>query len=156
MKQLSKLMMAAALAILSLTLIVPTQAQVTPTSYTSLTGLVTSVAGGATSNLTSTAIDVRQGKGMAVFAYFAGTNASATGALTLTFGTSYDGTNYSTTGGGLIFAPVANGTTAVRAYTNFPPDLLNNVQKVKLLSVANGNDATNTLYLTNIVVSFGY
>lgn len=154
MKNILKTMLALAF-VSALMSAAPAEAQVTPTSYTALTGIPASVAGGATSNLTSTAIDVRQGKGMAVFAYFAGTNASATSALTLTFGTSYDGTNYSTTGGGLTLAPVANGTTAVRAYTNFPPDLLNNVQKVKLLSLANANDATNTLFITNIVVSFG-
>lgn len=154
MKQLSKLMMAAALAILSLTLIVPTQAQVTPTSWTTLTGIPAKVVGGTTSNITSTAVDVRQGKGMAVFFYYGSTNgAVGTGAVTLTFGVTYDGTNYSDNSGGLTFAPLLNAATGRRAYTNFPATLLGNVQKIKLLSIANANDETNTVYLTNVVLS---
>lgn len=105
------------------------------------------------SNLVSTTvspISLRQGTGVAVAAYLAGTNAT-TSQVGIGFTTSLDGTNYATavTHWALL---TLNGTTAVRSYTNFPAATLDNARKFKILTITNGHTAS--VFLTNVQVSF--
>jgi len=107
------------------------------------------VGASSTSNITTTAVTVRQGSGIAILPLFAGTNAG-TAVLTLHFEVSADGTNFTTTTP-LKALAAQNGTTGVLSYTNFPPDLLNNVRAIRLAKVQNAHTAQ--LFLTNVVVS---
>jgi hypothetical protein len=110
----------------------------------------TYVEAAATSNVVTKAVAVRQNRGLAIMPEFKILSAS-TANLTFTFDVSRDGTNWSTTGP-FVWVIAANGTTLVRGYTNLPPTALDNINWIRLTSVANA--ATNTA--TNFSVRFSY
>lgn len=127
----------------------PAKAQVTATSFQDMLYGPTNVAGSSTLTvLTARVIDLPQGKGFAFIPASYGTNAS-TAAQTYTFALSYDGTNWSTLGPTYVCS--MNGTTVVRGYTNFPPTVIGNVPKIKLLTIQNAHTAS--LFVSNSVLS---
>jgi hypothetical protein len=125
------------------------QAQVTPTATGEFLGSTYLINGSVTSNINTSAISVRQAKGLAFLPLLAGTNAS-TAAVTFVFDVSVDGTNF-TTSSPLAFAVAMNGTTAVRGYTNFSSTLLDNVSHLRLRSIQNAHTAS--VFVTNAVWS---
>lgn len=123
-------------------------------TYVSLTNLPTFVVGAGQSNLTSytsQTIDLVQGKGLGVTAYFAGTNALTVETQTISVAGSYDGTNYATTNFWILTGP-ANGATGQRLSTNFPASMTDNFRTARVAHYRNGADATNRVFLTNIVL----
>lgn len=131
------------------------QAQVTPTKWESLS-VPAHIIGGTSSNTTAT-FDLRQGKGVAVQVNIAGTNAATVEAMTLKWGVSIDGTNYSTkvNGGGPTHTVTAHGVTNVIYYDVIPISELDGAVKLKLLNISSAADATNSIFITNVLVSTG-
>ena len=125
------------------------QAQVTPTTYSTFSGVPLNVPAETTTNVLA-AIDWRQGKSLAVFPYFARTN-SQTDAIILVFDVSYDGTNYNTANT-ISVTNLANGTTAVRGYRLILPTEVSAVAKIRLKTIANAD--TNAVFVTNVVYSW--
>lgn len=126
------------------------QAQVTPLTSTNAIKTILTLAHAST-NIVSSAIaevPIRQGKGVSVTAAFAGTGAN-TGTVQLMWAVSTDGTNYTTTTP-ITTTHVANGTTGVLDWELIPPSTLDNVRKIKIVTITN----TPTILLTNVVVSY--
>lgn len=122
-------------------------AQTTMSDPFTLTNLPSVITAGAASNVTTTPIRIRNNFGLSFFPYFAGTSAIS-GALVLEGQISYDGTNKSTT------TPVSlyfgqQGTTAVRGFTNVPPEFLGG-HSLHLTRITNSGNAS--VFLTNVVV----
>lgn len=118
-------------------------AQVTPTTFGSFTGQAATVATATTSSTASAAIEVPQGRGLAVLATIGGTAATTNGAVTFTFAVSADGTTYSTDTG-LQLAITPTGTNVLTAYKNFPASTLDNVRYLRLASIENAAAGTVT------------
>jgi hypothetical protein len=129
----------------------PAQAQVTGNTFGTFDNVPALMTASSTSNVVSTGVSVRQGKGMAIMPYFVDTNSTAAN-LIFKFNVSYDGTNWGTTLP-ILITNALNGTTAVRGFFNIPPDTLNNVRQLRLQSIVNGQ--TNTVWITNVVWSVG-
>ena len=132
----------------------PAQAQVTPTSQqycltngANYIGLLTST------NLTTRPIALRQGKGVALQAILAGTNAACTTNVCLQFQVSADGTNYGNHAPDLVKLWLTpQGTTAVYGYTNLNANFLNNARFMRLYTVTNANLAlAGGWWLSNVV-----
>lgn len=127
----------------------PAFAQVSPTS----TGTLTSVPTGAATNdvvtVTSSAVDVPQGRALAFIPEFKLAGAG-TGNVIFTAQVSIDGTNW-TTSSGLTHTIAANGTTVVRSYWYLDPSKLGAVAKIRLAQISN---AANAQVLTNVLVSW--
>lgn len=116
----------------------PLQAQVTPTTITTL------FSDDITAETTETvgeSFALRQGQGAAFLLSFSGDGASALN-LTLTFDVSLDNTTF-TTQAPFTWVVPANGTNAVVAYTNVPPSYLDNIPYVRIRSIATAT--TNAL-----------
>jgi hypothetical protein len=113
------------------------------------TSVPSSVAASSTATVASEAVGVWPGRGLAVFPYFAGTNASTANVI-LAFNVSYDGTNWSTTTP-ILLTNVMNGTTAVRGYHHIPASSLDNVRAIRLQTIQNAHNAS--LFVTNVVWS---
>jgi hypothetical protein len=133
----------------------PAQAQVlgagNPVNYTTMIG-ATNVVASFTTNINAGAVDVYQNRGLSVFVYCATTNASGSNVV-VQFQVSYDGTNYSTLAPPLKFDFANNGTTGVRAWTNYPAAVLSNVRKIRVGTIQSTH--LSTLFITNIVASRG-
>lgn len=117
------------------------------------TGTFSSVPTGAATNdvvtVTSSAVDVPQGRALALIPEFklAG---SGTGNVIFTAQVSIDGTNW-TTSSGLTHTVAANGTTVVRSYWLLDPSKLAAVAKLRISAL---NNAANAQILTNVLVSW--
>lgn len=96
-------------------------------------------------------IDVWQGRGMSFSPRFVGTQSTNTGTIAFLFATSQDGTNYTTTAPIVIYS-TANATTAVRDFTNVPPTVLDNVRKIKLLTITNALANMASIHVTNVFI----
>ncbi len=125
------------------------QAQVTPVTYSTILG-PTNVLGAATTNINSGEFDVWQDRGLSVFLYGACTNASGSNVV-VNWSVSYDGTNWSTDAPGLTWTIPNNGTTAIRAWTNYPAAALTNVKKARVRTIQNVH--LSTFFITNMVRS---
>lgn len=123
-------------------------AQVAPTTYGTFSNVPSIVTTTATSNVLSAPITVRQGRGLAIFPHFAGTNAGTANVI-FRFAVSYDGTNWSTTT--LNVTNAMSGTTAVRGFENLKPDVLANVRAIRLENINNAHTAS--VFITNVVWS---
>jgi hypothetical protein len=151
------LMVALVLMALVLAIAMPAtvEAQVNPTTVeNALTnGTLVVIAASAQSNMVASSvieIDVWQHKGIAFLPTLSSTNAS-TAQVGISYVVSVDGTNYSTS----EFWQVAalNGTSAVRPYTNYNAQLLDNARKVKINKITNGHNAS--LFVTNVLAGRG-
>jgi hypothetical protein len=120
-----------------------------PPRTNAFTSVPSFVAGSATSNVLSQAVGVWPGRGMAVFPYFAGTNASTANVI-FAFTVSYDGTNWSTTTP-ILLTNAMNGTTAVRGFHHIPASSLDNVRAIRLQTIQNAHTAS--VFVTNVVWS---
>jgi hypothetical protein len=130
----------------------PARAQIAATDFSALTSVPASMPSNTTSNsLTSSVINLRQGRGVALSVRFVAADAG-TSNITFGFDVSLDGTNYSTTQPVSIVA-TANGTNTVQTYTNVPASWLDNAQKMRLTKVINLQ--TNVLTINNVTASFG-
>lgn len=118
-------------------------AQITPTTVGSFTGQAATVATSTTSTTTSAAIDVPQGRGLAVLCTIGGTAAATNGAVTFTFAVSADGTTYSTDTS-LQLAITPTGTNVLTGYKNFPSSTLDNVRYLRIASIQNASAGTVT------------
>lgn len=97
-----------------------------------------------------TAVQVSRNQGIAVTASLTATNVNAS-TVTFYFAASYDGTNYTTTNNVLnMTVPITvNPASSPQIYsTNFTADVLNNVQKIRLIGINNG--VTNTLTINSL------
>ena len=117
---------------LAAVLAVPAMAQVTPNRVTTCV-IPAVVAANTTSNVTSTAVSVPQGKGLSFIPTFAATGSSISNAV-FSFQVSADGTTYTTTTP-LTLTVVQNGTTTVTGWQLWDPTELNHVAWIKLVSV---------------------
>jgi len=108
-----------------------------PNIFKAATGVPAAVAASSTNAVTSAAIPVPQGKGIAFWPAAKGTNA-ATALVTYKFELTYDGTNYTTTTP-LQVGVSLTGTTAALGFTNVPPTFLTGVRAIKLTSVVNAH-----------------
>ena len=129
---------------LAAVLAVPAMAQVTPNRVTTCV-IPAVVAANTTSNVTSTAVSVPQGKGLSFIPTFAATGSSISNAV-FSFQVSADGTTYTTTTP-LTLTVVQNGTTTVTGWQLWDPTELNHVAWIKLVSVQTTHD---TQALTNM------
>lgn len=125
-------------------LALPAMAQVTPNRVTTCV-IPAVIAAGATSNVTSTAVSVLQGKGLSFLPTFAATGASVSNAV-FSFQVSADGTTYTTTTP-LTLTVTHNGTTTVTGWALWDPTELNHVAWIKLVSVQNTH---GTQAITNL------
>ena len=127
----------------------PAFAQVSPTT----TGTFSSVPTGAATNdvvtVTSSAVDVPQGRALALIPEFKLAGAG-TGNVIFTAQVSIDGTNW-TTSSGLTHTVAANGTTVVRSYWLLDPSKLAAVTKLRISAL---NNAANAQVLTNVLVNW--
>lgn len=142
--------LAAILAIALILPIVSLHAQVLPTTYgyfTVATNLTLTNA--QTYTVNSAGVDVRQGRGLVIMPYFAGTDTTSADCV-FKFALSADGTNYTTTTP-LSFTNSLNSATAVRGYYFFTPLQLDNVYKIRLTSIQNAH--TNSIVVTNVLWS---
>jgi len=141
---------ALALVAFTIALAVPPEAsaQVTNTAYGAFDNVPTIIEASSTSNVVSTAINVRNGKGLSIWPYFAGTNASTANVI-LKLSVTYDGTNYST--GTISLTNAMNGTTAVRGHHSLTADQLQGVKKLRLQTAQNVHDAS--VFITNVTWS---
>lgn len=122
----------------------PAMAQVTPNRVTTCV-IPAVIAAATTSNVTSTAVSVPQGKGMSFIPTFAATGSSVSNAV-FRFQVSADGTTY-TTITPLTYTAVHNGTTTVTGWQLWDPTELNHVAWIKLVSVQNDH---GTQAITNL------
>ena len=111
------------------------EAQVLPTTTGALSQLPVAVTNATTLATNSTAITVRQGKGLAVFPKFHGTGAS-TSDVTFHFDVSIDGTNYTTTRPLTAVVPL-NGTNLVTGFKLFAPSALDHVRTIRISAIQN-------------------
>lgn len=117
---------------LAAVLAMPAMAQVTANRVTTCV-IPAVVAANTTSNVTSTAVSVPQGKGLSFMPTFAATGSSVSNAV-FSFQVSADGTTYTTTTP-LTLTVVQNGTTTVTGWQLWDPTELNHVAWIKLVSV---------------------
>lgn len=142
------LILGSALAVLALAMLIPVQpahAQITPTSTGSFTMAATGAATNGVATVTTDAIDVPQGRALALFPSFV-MGGAATGNVVWTAQVSYDGTTY-TTASGLTYTVAANGTNPVVGYWLLDPTELNACRKIRLSTV---NNAANSATITNL------
>lgn len=104
------------------------------------------VAANTTSNVTSTAVSLRQGKGLSFIPRFKATGASISNAV-FRFQVSADGGTTYTTTTPLSYTAVQTGTTEVVGYALFPPTTVNNCTHIKLVSIQTDH---GTQALTNM------
>jgi|WetSurMetagenome_2_1015567.scaffolds.fasta_scaffold610072_2 hypothetical protein len=147
MKKLTSVLIAAILAVFTLSL----KAQVTPSTPITLTNVPTYIIGGATSNITAQAVSVAQGQGIGVVVGGLGTNAATTDALTLYWSVSRDGSATNFTTAYLTTTASATGVTQFYQFTNLPPAVLNNTPYIALTKIVSAANATNTI--TNLTVT---
>lgn len=140
---------AAALVAVALAILPLAQAQVAPNNTGTLTSVTTGLATNDVVTVTSSAVDVPQGRALAFIPEFKLAN-SGTGNVVWTFQVSIDGTDW-TTSSGLSHTVAANGTTTVRSYYLLDPTELAAVRKVRLSQISN---AANAVVLTNILVKW--
>lgn len=106
---------------------------------------------GQTFTLTNSApFTLRQGRGLAVFPLWVGTNAGSVSNVILRAEVTADGTNYSTTQP-YQTTNALNGTTATRPFFLFSAAQLNNVRAIKFTSVISTNLVS--CILSNLVLS---
>ena len=158
MKTFSKISFAIALA----ALVLPAQAQFiqSPTVIEALTLTPYPITASSITNIPSTnqvAVQIPKNSGVSFLTRFAAAGAGSS-PLRFTFGVSQDGTNYSTlpvfpvaTFFPFEFATAPNGTAQVVDFTNWSPNVLNNVKWIKLLSIS--NTTAQVIGVTN--ASFG-
>lgn len=127
------------------------QAQTTSTTLGTFDNLPAVISSSATSNVVSTAVNVRQGRGIAILPYFAAAGAS-TDDIILNFEVSADGTNWTTTSAFSI-TNTFNGTTAVRGFHLLSAAQLDNVRQIRLQSIVNGY--AGNAWVTNVTWSVG-
>ena len=96
-------------------------------------------------------IDLRKDRGIGFQATIGSTNA-ATLQTGISFALSVDGSNYTTANNYWFIIPALNGTAPVTAFTNFPPALVGNARKIRVLQITNGHTAS--LFVSNITYSF--
>lgn len=149
MNRFKKSFVAALLALASFILAPVLRAQVTPTTIGLVSGIPSNMALNTTSNITSGAITLRQGKGLAL-AFNLVAQGAGTSNTTFNADVSLDGTNYSTTHPISIIVP-NNGTNAVTFWTNIPPTTLDNSVYLRFSQVI----CLQTNALTNITVLYG-
>lgn len=149
MKNLFALLGAAALLVGAFAFLPRLDAQVTPNNTGTLTSVTTGVASNDVVTVTSSAVDVPQGRALAFIPEFKLASAG-TGNTVWTFQVSIDGTDW-TTSSGLSHTVAANGTTTVRSYYLLDPTELAAVRKVRLSQISN---AANAVVLTNILVKW--
>ncbi len=137
------------LAAFAFLLLTTSQAQIVPNNTGTLTSVTTGVATNDVVTVTSSAVDVPQGRALAFIPEFK-MGGAATGNTVWTFQVSIDGTDW-TTSSGLSHTVAANGTTTVRSYYLLDPTELAAVRKVRLSQISN---AANAAVLTNIVVKW--
>jgi hypothetical protein len=99
--------------------------------------------------VTTKPFTVRQGKGFTLFPYVDGTNATSANYI-LRCETTYDGTNWTTTGP-LRFTNALTSSTAVRHSFVVPASTLDNVRQVKISHLI--NEHTNSIAFSNAVFS---
>ncbi len=129
------------------------------------TGLLSYVPTGATdTNYTNTtisgslAVEVSRDSGLAIIPTFAasamsgGTNHTVTFRLAMSNVADTNVAYYTTVATNLAFAFQANGSSTVRGYVHFSAAQLNNIKRVRLMSVEI-TGGTNSIYLTNVVAS---
>lgn len=144
----------------------PTETKAAPTPAGLVTGIFTNstfassnslnratstpfwVRGGTTTNINSQWVRIYRGRGFAFYPLFAGTNAASIGTNTFLFDVSPDGTNASTTTT-LSATFAGNGLIGVQGYTNFLADACDNAYAVRLRSIANNDQSTNSFAFTN-------
>lgn len=124
-------------------------AQVYPTTYGTFTSVVTGLQTNDVVTVTSSAIDVPQGRGLALVPEFTMVSA-ATGNVVFTAQVSIDGTNY-TTSSGLTHTVAANGTNVVRSLWLLDPTEVAAVRKLRISQISN---AANAVRMTNLLVSW--
>lgn len=127
------------------------RAQSQPLKFGIITNQPALILGSMTSNVNSGTFYVREGKGVAILAKFAGTNAATVNTLTVKFDVSHDNTNWSTLTP-LTLSAAINGTAQVIAFTNFTPLLLDNVRFMRVKSIQNGD--TNAMFVSNLTYSY--
>lgn len=135
-------------AVVLLAMLIPVQpahAQISPTNTGSFTMAATGAATNGVATVTTDAIDVPQGRALALFPSFV-MGGAATGNVVWTAQVSYDGTTY-TTSSGLTHTVAATGTTPVVSYWLLDPTELNAVRKIRLSTVSN---AANSATITNL------
>ena|ERR1043166_6827046 len=93
--------------------------------------------------------------GLGLSITFHTTNSLAVSNAVFMFAVSIGGTNFATTGPGLISVTIPmNGTNNVCVYTNVPASVIGNSRFVKVVSVA--NTYTNNLFLDHIGFSYDF
>lgn len=128
---------------------VPSHAQVTAVTTGTLTSVDATVATNGVATITSSAVDVPQGRALAFVPEFKLASAG-TGNVVFTFQVSIDGTDW-TTSSGLTHTVAATGTTLVRSLYLLDPTELAAVKQIRLSQISN---AANAVVLTNIVVKW--
>jgi hypothetical protein len=121
------------------------QALIPPTKYAAFDNVPSIIEGSATSNVVSTAINVRPGKGITIWPLFAGTN-SGTANLICKLAITRDGTNWSTTT--LNGTNAMNGTTGVLGFFTISAEQLQGAKELRLQSMQNLHTAS--LFITNV------
>jgi hypothetical protein len=101
------------------------------------------------------AIDVWQNRGMSFAVDMKGGQSTNTGLTAFFYALSQDGTTYSSTTPLIIYA-TANGTTRVVNTTNVPASFLDNVKKIKLITITNALANQPDLVITNVVTAKRY
>lgn len=139
----------AALVAMAMAVLTPSVAQVSPTTTGTLTSVTTGVASNDVVTVTSSSVNVPQGRALAFVPEFKLASAG-TGNVIFTFQVSIDGTDW-TTSAGLTHTVAANGTTTVRSLYLLDPTELNAVRYVRLAGI---NNAANAVTLTNILVKY--
>lgn len=130
----------------------PAFGQVQATRIGTFDNLPSIITDTATSNVVSTAVTVRQGRGMAVLPYFNATNSAANENVIFNFEVSADGTNWSTSTA-FSLTNTLNGATAVRGFHLLSAATLDNVRQIRLQSIENAH--TNSIWITNVMWSVG-
>jgi hypothetical protein len=134
MKSLFRFLTAIALATACFLAAPPALGQTAPSTSGNFSS-TNAVPGSTTDSVASAGIDVPNGRGLGILSEFYGANVG-TGNVTITFGLSQDGTDWTTTATHTQVI-AANGTNWVRAFKNFAPADLDNVRYIRVNSIAN-------------------
>jgi hypothetical protein len=140
--------------IIGLGLFYSAHAQLVPLTIASATSnVVQALKHNATNLVDCGPITVPHGQGVSVSLSGVGVQATQTTVIGCLWSVSQNGSNYSTAPAFVTYH-TANGTTAVRDFTNLPPSVLNNARYVKLLTITNENSgvAAAPYYVTSITV----
>lgn len=125
----------------------PVTAQVTPTDYGNFagTGVSNLFANLTTYTVTSTPVDLRNARSIAVIPFLAGV-AAATNQAVINFQVSNDGINYSTSSGLACTVSFSNNTNVVAPYTLFNLSTLDAVRWIRISTITTANSNTVSNY----------